>query len=85
MTRRWRITVEWKLADLWIGVFWKRSDYALDIWACLVPCLPIHLTWWWPQTECRCSREAWERVLHLPWCARNTNTSGGIEWREAAK
>jgi hypothetical protein len=38
---------EWKLADLWIGVFWKRSNglacKVLDVWICLLPCVPLHL------------------------------------------
>jgi hypothetical protein len=39
-----RVALEWKLADLWIGAFWKRGEYELDIWVCLLPCLPIHIT-----------------------------------------
>jgi hypothetical protein len=34
----WR--VEFKLPDLWIGVFWTDSE----AWLCLLPCLPIHFT-----------------------------------------
>jgi hypothetical protein len=33
---------EWKLADMWIGVFWKRSD-VLHVWICLLPCVPLHI------------------------------------------
>lgn len=48
----WRVALEWKLEDCWVGVFWKRGviqgDHVdgktLDIWICLLPCLPIHLT-----------------------------------------
>lgn len=54
----WRAALEWKLEDCWVGAFWKRSELALtragrdgglgggviDIWICLIPCLPIHLT-----------------------------------------
>lgn len=48
---------EWKLQDLWIGVFWKttrcRTDegekpFATDIWICLLPCVPLHVTVWHP-------------------------------------
>ena len=52
------IALEFKLADLWIGVFWdvRRCDYGsilghvtkeLHVWVCLVPCLPIHLIKSW--------------------------------------
>ena len=35
--------LEFKVEDLWIGIFWKREELNLDIWVCLLPMLPIHL------------------------------------------
>ena len=63
-----RVRWECKLADCWIGVFWRRdhTDYGvgrlcaakvlqgmdtLDVWICVVPCLPLHLTWQRPTLE----------------------------------
>lgn len=53
LTDRDSLRLEFKLADLWVGVFWKTSDAVvmtslkwqrrLDLWFCLLPCLPIHL------------------------------------------
>lgn len=49
--RRLRVRLEWKPQDLWIGVYWKRSDeqsraiLLYDVWICILPMLPIHLTW----------------------------------------
>ncbi len=50
--RGWRLTLEWKWQDLWVGAFLRRErnhhlcvDF-LDVWVCLVPCLLIHLTRW---------------------------------------
>jgi len=40
------LSVEWKLQDLWVGVFWKRVGNSWDVWVCLLPCLPIHLSCW---------------------------------------
>lgn len=61
-----RIKVEFKPQDCWIGVFWRRKLWMLDkdnsitllrttppsplvphydVWICLLPCLPIHLSW----------------------------------------
>lgn len=51
----WRIALEWKVEDCWVGAFWKRArllsvpepatdGHMIDIWVCLLPCLPIHLT-----------------------------------------
>lgn len=46
-TKTWRIRIEWKYQDFWIGAFWKTDRHKLDfdLWICLLPCLPIHL-WW---------------------------------------
>jgi hypothetical protein len=47
------VGLEVKVQDMWIGVFWKVTDYTptpnyarvwdIDIWICLVPMLPIHI------------------------------------------
>lgn len=37
------ITLEFKLVDLWIGLFWKCQEQDLHIWICLLPTLPIHI------------------------------------------
>jgi hypothetical protein len=47
----WFIRLEFKPQDVWIGAFWKHSGddiglyyaYRLDIWLCLLPCLPLHI------------------------------------------
>ena len=44
---------EWKIEDLWVGVFWRHTAAQFDegsfplftdVWVCLVPCLPLHIT-----------------------------------------
>lgn len=44
---------EFKLQDFWIGIFWKTTmcktdegekPFATNIWICLIPCFPLHLT-----------------------------------------
>jgi len=37
------IRLEFKLADLWIGLFWKRLEETLHRWICLLPALPLHI------------------------------------------
>lgn len=56
--RRWKLRVEWKPADCWVGLFWKRSRYGYhpagtgvfihktDVWLCVLPMLPVHLSTW---------------------------------------
>lgn len=34
--------LEWKFPDLWIGVFWRVDGQRVDVWTCILPCLPIH-------------------------------------------
>ena len=43
---------EFKLADLWVGLFWKREPAwrhypwsRTHVWICLVPCFPLHIEW----------------------------------------
>jgi hypothetical protein len=40
---RMKLRLEWKLADCWIGAFWKREQDGFHLWICLVPCLPLHI------------------------------------------
>lgn len=51
LLRGWRVRLEVKLPDLWIGAFWKldRSHFwtHFDLWVCVVPCLPIHVAGEW--------------------------------------
>lgn len=45
-----RARVEFKKEDCWIGFFWRvSSDICLgdtvDLWICLLPMVPLRLTW----------------------------------------
>ena len=53
-----RARFEWKLQDLWVGLFWKRGRdewfesgdafftcERLDVWICVLPCVPLHIVW----------------------------------------
>lgn len=42
LSRRWRVRLEWKLADCWIGIYWADHGGFVDVWVCLLPCLPLH-------------------------------------------
>lgn len=45
---RWSVRWEAKLPDLWLGAFWTSTTgpsgrwAVLDVWVCILPCLPIH-------------------------------------------
>lgn len=42
---------EWKVQDLWIGAYWKRTGEFWDLWICLIPCMPLHISWWFGDPE----------------------------------
>lgn len=44
--RDWNAQFELKWQDAWIGAFWKRTGACIDLWVCLIPCVPLHLSWW---------------------------------------
>lgn len=46
-----KIEIQFKLQDMWIGLYWKhRYEYNFefqcnyyDFYICLIPCFPIHI------------------------------------------
>lgn len=47
------VAFEFKKEDLWVGAFWRtwhnpfafrRDLEEFEVWVCLFPCFPIHLT-----------------------------------------
>lgn len=47
----WHCQFEFKPQDLWVGAFWKRIGNCVDLWICLLPCVPLHISWWWHDPE----------------------------------
>ena len=47
--RDWRVRLEFKPADFWVGLFVKRERVLAatfyDAWLCILPMFPIHLAW----------------------------------------
>lgn len=39
----WRIKLEFKKHDCWLGCYWTMHHRDLHIYICLIPCLPIHI------------------------------------------
>lgn len=45
------IKLEVNIHDFWIGVYWEstlnqwknKAEERLDIWICIIPCIPIHI------------------------------------------
>ncbi len=47
----WRWQFEWQPQDLWVGAFWKRIGNCWDLWICALPCVPLHISWWYHDPE----------------------------------
>ncbi len=37
------LAVELKLADFWVGAFWKWDRDERTVWVCFLPCVPIRI------------------------------------------
>ena len=48
---RLRAEFEFKRKNLWVGAFWKRCGNCVDVWICFVPCVPLHVCWYWHDPE----------------------------------
>ena len=48
MKRKIKVGIEFEPRDLWVGVYWDYQGIGtlkhLDIYVCIVPMLPIHIT-----------------------------------------
>ncbi len=57
----WSVRLEFKVEDFWVGAFWRLETLSepllprgivrfrdFDLWVCVVPMVPIHVTrrWW---------------------------------------
>ncbi len=43
---------QWEPRDLWVGLFWRRTDIALHLYICIVPLVPLHITILWASCTC---------------------------------
>jgi hypothetical protein len=54
MPRGTRLNIAWQLefkkADLWVGVYWSPDPEYVprsgSLWLCLLPMVPLHVDWW---------------------------------------
>ena len=44
---KFRMQFELKIKDLWVGAQWRVWGNCVDIWICLIPCVPLHIQWQW--------------------------------------
>lgn len=72
------VSLEFKAADLWVGAYWSTIEdedgdrLGADLWVCLLPCFPIHVSIDWDAVEdlqARLSPRANLRRLWASWWA----------------
>jgi hypothetical protein len=47
----WNAQLEFKPQDIWVGAFWKTTGHCVDLWVCILPCVPLHVSWWYHDPE----------------------------------
>ncbi len=58
-----KVSFEFKKEDLWVGAYWRAcypgtlDAKQFDVWVCLIPMVPIHLSWRKPMPEAQVYRE----------------------------
>ena len=40
------LKLEFKKQDCWIGLFWRKTKHINEVWICIIPMFPIHITWY---------------------------------------
>lgn len=44
-----QVSIEFKLADCWIGIYWESTNDSYEVttnaYVCIVPCFPINIRW----------------------------------------
>ncbi|MHC4864613.1 MAG: hypothetical protein ACYTEX_11040 [Planctomycetota bacterium] len=41
---RLKAQIQWEPRDMWVGLFWRKTEIAIHLYICLVPLLPLHVT-----------------------------------------
>jgi hypothetical protein len=36
----------WEPRDLWVGVYLDPQAQGMRVYVCLLPCLPVRISWW---------------------------------------
>lgn len=39
-----KIQFQFEKRDWWVGLFWRRTELAMHLFVCLVPLIPLHIT-----------------------------------------
>ena len=40
-----KIQFQFEPRDVWVGVFWRSTPLCMHLYVCLLPLVPLHVTW----------------------------------------
>ena len=49
--------LQFEVRDAFVGLFWRKTEIALHLYICVVPCIPLHITILLPQPGSKLSRK----------------------------
>lgn len=41
---RLKVQLQFELRDLWVGLFWRKTDLCVHFYLCILPMVPLHVT-----------------------------------------
>ena len=47
----WNTQFVWRPRFLFLGAYWYRVGNCWDLYLCLIPCVPFHVSWWYHDPE----------------------------------
>lgn len=45
-----KVRLHFEPRDCWVGVYWDHNDLTNEVYICVLPLLPLHISWpreWW--------------------------------------
>lgn len=39
----WVFMFEYKLQDMWFGLYWRQDYVKIEFWITIIPCFPLHV------------------------------------------
>ncbi len=39
-----KVQLQFEPRDMWVGLFWRKTQIAFHLYICIVPLFPIHIT-----------------------------------------
>lgn len=47
-----KVQLQWEPRDWWMGLFWRTTPLCVHVYVCIVPLIPLHITWTTRRRSC---------------------------------